>query len=89
MLTYFNSCVLKATRSLRQTDSKQVVLVQDIPSLFHDPELFRGLSDKEIVMITLLPHADSNNKSTCRKIARRKIGSSVAENSPPREKNDP
>ena len=49
MLTYFNSCVLKATRSLRQTDSKQVVLVQDIPSLFHDWELFRGLPYAAIV----------------------------------------
>ena len=47
MLTYLNLSVIKVTRSLRQTDSKQVVLVQDIPNLFHDWKLFYGLSDEE------------------------------------------
>ena len=42
-----NFSVIKATRSLSRTLSKQVVPVKDIPNLFHDSEVFNELSDEK------------------------------------------
>ena len=49
MLTNLNFSVIKATRSPSRTLSKQIVPVKDIPNLFHDCEVFNGLSDEEIL----------------------------------------
>ena len=49
MLNNLNLCVIKATRCLRQTDNKQLVLLQNIPNLFHDLKMFEGFSAEEII----------------------------------------
>ena len=48
MLTNLNLCVIKATISLSKADNKQVVLVKDIPNLFHNWEMFDNMSVHEI-----------------------------------------
>ena len=47
MLTNLNVSVIKATRRLSRTLSKQVVPVKDIPNLFHHYEVFNEMSDEE------------------------------------------
>ena len=50
MLTNLNLCVIKANVSLSKADNKQVVLVKDIPNLFHNREMFENdMSVKEII----------------------------------------
>ena len=49
MLTNLNFSVIRATRSPSRTLSKQIVPVKEIPNLFHDCEVFNGLSDEEIL----------------------------------------
>ena len=50
MLTNLNLCVIKANVSLSKADNKQVVLVKDIPNLFHNREMFRNnMSVEEII----------------------------------------
>ena len=49
MLTNLNFSVIRATRSLSRTLSKQIVPVKEIPNLFHDFEVFNELSDDEIL----------------------------------------
>ena len=47
MLTNLSFSVIRATRSPSRTLSKQDVPVKDIPNLFHDYNVFNGLSDEE------------------------------------------
>ena len=49
MLSNLTFSVIKATRSPSRTLSKQVVPVKEIPNLFHDFEVFKELSDDEIL----------------------------------------
>ena len=50
MLTNLNLCVIKANVSLSKADNKQVVLVKDIPNLFHNREMFRNnMSVEEVI----------------------------------------
>ena len=49
MLTNLNLLVIKANVSLSKADNKQVVLVKDIPNLFHNWQMFRNMSDEEII----------------------------------------
>ena len=49
MLTNLNLCVIKANVSLSKADNKQVVLVKDIPNLFHIEEMFESMSVEEII----------------------------------------
>ena len=49
MVTNFNLCVIRASRGPSKTLSKQVVPVKDIPNLFHDLNVFKELSDEEII----------------------------------------
>ena len=50
MLTNLNLCVIKANVSLSKADNKQVVLVKDIPNLFHNREMFKNdISVEEII----------------------------------------
>ena len=49
MLTNLNVSVIRATRRLSSTRSKQVVPVKDIPNLFHHYEVFNEMSDEEIL----------------------------------------
>ena len=49
MLTNLNLCVIKANVSLSKADNKQVVLVKDIPNLFHSLEMFNNMSVEEII----------------------------------------
>ena len=51
MLTNLNLCVIKANVSLSKADNKQVVLVKDIPNLFHSLEMFNNMSVEEIIEI--------------------------------------
>ena len=51
MLTNLNLCVIKANVSLSKADNKQVVLVKDIPNLFHSLEMFKKKSVEEIIEI--------------------------------------
>ena len=46
LLTNLNVCVIKASRGLSKTPSKPV---NDIPNLFHDWGVFRGLSEEDIL----------------------------------------
>ena len=57
MLTNLNLCVIKANVSLSKADNKQVVLVRDIPNLFHSLEIFNNMSVEEIIeSITSVPN---------------------------------
>ena len=47
--TNLNLYVIRATKGLIKTISKQVVPVKDIPNLFHDRNVFKELSDEEII----------------------------------------
>ena len=49
MVTNLNLCVIRASRGPSKTLSKQVVPVKDIPNLFHDLNVFKELSDEEII----------------------------------------
>ena len=49
MLSNLTFSVIRATRSPSRTLSKQIVPVKEIPNLFHDCEVFNGLSDDEIL----------------------------------------
>ena len=49
MLSNLTFSVFRATRSPSRTLSKQIVPVKEIPNLFHDCEVFNGLSDEEIL----------------------------------------
>ena len=50
MLTNLNLCVIKANVSLSKANNKQVVLVKDIPNLFHNEDMFRNnMSVEEII----------------------------------------
>ena len=49
MLTNLNLRVIKATISLSKVDDKQVVLIKDIPNLFHNEEMFKIMSVEEIL----------------------------------------
>ena len=51
MLTNLNWCDIKANVSLSKADNKQVVLVKDIPNLFHSLEMFENMSVEEIIEI--------------------------------------
>ena len=57
MLTNLNLCVIRATRGIIKTFSKQVVPVQDIPNLFHNGEMFYNLSTVEVIKrLTSIPN---------------------------------
>ena len=58
MLTNLNLCVIKANISLSKADNKQVVLVRDIPNLFHNWEMFKiDMSVEEIIeRMSCMPH---------------------------------
>ena len=57
MFTNLNLCVIKANVSLSKADNKQVVLVRDIPNLFHNREMFENMSVEEIIeSITSIPN---------------------------------
>ena len=57
MLTNLNLCVIKANVSLSKADNKQVVLVKDIPNLFHNREMFNNMSVEEAIeSITSVPN---------------------------------
>ena len=49
MITNLSLNVIRATRSPSRTLSKQIVPVKEIPSLFHDFEVFNELSEDEIL----------------------------------------
>ena len=50
ILTNLNLCVIKATIILNKADKKQVVLVKDVPNLFHNRGMFRkNMSVEEII----------------------------------------
>ena len=49
MLTNLNLLVIKANASLGKADNKQVVLVKDIPNLFHNWQMFENMSVEEII----------------------------------------
>ena len=57
MLTNLNLSVIRATRGIIKTFSKQVVPVQDIPNLFHNGEMFYILSNEEVIKrLTSIPN---------------------------------
>ena len=57
MLTNLNLCVIKANISLSKADNKQVVLVRDIPNLFHNDDMFNNMSVEEIIeRMSCMPH---------------------------------
>ena len=58
MLTNLNLCVIKANISLSKADNKQVVLVKDMPNLFHNWEMFKiDMSVEEIIeRMSCMPH---------------------------------
>ena len=58
MLTNLNLCVIKASIILNKADNKQVVLVKDVPNLFHNREMFRNnMSVEEIIeRLSFIPH---------------------------------
>ena len=53
MVNIFNLCVIRVTKGLIKTISKQVVPVKIIPNLFRDLNVFKELSDEEKNMDTL------------------------------------
>ena len=50
-LTNLNLSVIRATKTISNTDKKRDVLVKDIPNLFHDWNLFEDLSNEKTLEI--------------------------------------